>query len=99
MSGYRGEALPGSAVTGFSTWNSKNGWSDTGALPPSTPLDVPPATPLPEKSDSSVIFFERSISGSTSGISTGAVRIWKPLGGGGAATTSGGGGGVSSFGG
>ena len=32
----------------------------------------------------------------TSGISTGAVRTWKPFGGGGAATTSGGGGGGGS---
>src|SRR5690349_19750169 len=40
------------------------------------------------------------MSGMTSGISTGAVRTWKPFGGGGAATTSGGGGGGgSSFGG
>ena len=51
------------------------------------------------KSSSFVTFLERSISGRTSGILMGAVRIWKPLGGGGAATTSGGGGFGSSFGG
>src|SRR6185436_17402665 len=97
MSGYRGEMDPGAGTTGFSTWNSKYGWSlCTTALPPSTPFDVPPATPLPEKSFSSVTFLLRSMSGITSGISTGAVRTWKPFGGGGATTTSGGGGGGGS---
>ena len=64
----------------------------TGAVPPTTPLAIPPATPLPEKSASSVTFLDRSMSGSTSGILTGAVSTWNPFGGGGATTTSFGGG-------
>jgi hypothetical protein len=62
-----------------------------------SPLDVPPATPLPEKSASSMTFLLRSTFGMMSGISTGAVSTWNPLGGGGAATASGGGGGGGSF--
>src|SRR6266487_2141753 len=96
MSGYRGAALPGVGWTCFSTWNSKYVWS---AVPPTTPFEVPPATPLPLKSASSVTFFDRSMSGSTSGILIGAVSTWNPFGGGGAAMTSGGGGGFSSGGG
>src|SRR3954468_10360560 len=96
MSGYRGCGEPGAVVTCFSTWNSKYGWSVfTGAVPPTTPLLVPPATPLPEKSASSVTFLFRSMSGSTSGTLTGAVSTWNPFGGGGAITTSFGGGGTS----
>ncbi len=57
---------------------------------------MPPATPRPEKSASFVSFFERSISGMTSGMLMGAVSTWKPLAIGGGATASGGGGGVSS---
>jgi len=102
MSGYCGFGHE-SLSAGFSTWNSKNGWSLFAgcATPPATPFDVPPAAPFPEKSASSVTFFVRSISGITSGISTGAVSTWNPFGGGGAATTSfgGGGGGGSSLGG
>src|SRR4029079_13309302 len=98
MSGYRGEMDPGAGTTGFSTWNSKYGWSLwTTAFPPSTPFATPPCTPLPEKSASSVTFLLRSTSGMTSGISTGAVRTWNPFGGGGATATSGGGGGGGSF--
>src|SRR5678815_6129602 len=96
MSGYRGEIDPGAGTTGFSTWNSKYGWSLCTTAPPSLPFATPPATPLPEKSASSVTFLLKSISGITSGISTGAVRTWKPFGGGGATTTSGGGGGGGS---
>jgi len=105
MSGYRGAVLPGKGATCFSTWNSKNVWSEfTGAgVPPTTPLAIPPATPFPVKSSSFVTFFERSMSGSTSGILIGAVSTWKPFGGGAFMTTSGGGlgwsfgGGGSSF--
>ena len=88
-------------MAGFSTWNSKYGWSwTTGPFAPSTPFAMPPATPLPEKSFSSVTFLDRSISGMTSGIWMGAVSTWNPFGGGGAtATSGGGGGGGSSFGG
>src|SRR6185503_9915234 len=99
MSGYRRFAVPGTCETCFSTWNSKYVWSDTGPVPPTTPLAIPPATPLPLKSASSVIFLDRSISGSTSGILMGAVSTWNPFGGGGAATISGGGGAFSSGGG
>src|SRR5215212_5753456 len=100
MSGYFGWQPPAGAA-GFSTWNSKYGWSLTigCGTPPSTPLATPPATPLPVKSASSVTFLVRSMSGSTSGISTGAVSTWKPFGGGGATTTSGGGGAFSGSGG
>ena len=45
-----------------------------GTVPPTTPFAMPPATPFPEKSASSVTFADRSMSGSTSGILMGAVR-------------------------
>src|SRR4051812_47693396 len=101
MSGYRGAGLPGNGETCFSTWNSKYVWfSLTGCgVPPTTPLAIPPATPLPVKSSSFVTFFERSISGRTSGILIGAASTWKPFGGGAFTTTSGGGGFGVSFGG
>src|SRR6185369_17050645 len=96
MSGYVRQDGHGIWDTCFSTWNSKYGWSAlTGAVPPTTPFEVPPATPLPEKSASSVTFLLRSMSGSTSGTFTGAASTWNPFGGGGAITTSLGGGGTS----
>src|SRR6266550_2593457 len=48
---------------------------------PYFPLALPPATPLPLKSASSVAFAERSIFGSSTGTFTGASRTLNPFGG------------------
>ena len=94
--GCPGTARPASRPGTRSTSGSRR--SDCG-VPPTTPLAIPPATPLPVKSSSFVTFFERSMSGRTSGILIGAVSTWKPFGGGAFMTTSGGGGFGASFGG
>src|SRR5579864_2561152 len=101
MLGYCGFGLSSLANAGFSTWNSKYVWSGfTGPLPPTTPFDVPPSTPLPEKSASLVTAFDRSTSGILVGMLIGGVSTWKPLGGGGVTVVCGGGGfGGSGFGG
>src|SRR5579883_159417 len=93
MSGYGGLGLLDSGAACFSTWKSKYGWSPTGPVPPAFPLELPPSTPLPVKSASSVTFLVRSTVGMTSGMLTGALSTWKPFGGGGATIWSLGGGG------
>src|SRR6185437_10878217 len=92
MDGYGGAGFPSRASTGFSTWNSKYGWSlFTWPVPPTTPRATPPSTPLPVKSASLVTDLLRSTSGILSGMLTGGTGTWNPLGGGGVTTACGGG--------
>ncbi len=64
---------------------------DTGPVPPTTPVAMPPSTPLPLKSFASNRSF-RSTGGMSFGISVGGITVWKPCGGGLAVTTASGGG-------
>src|SRR5512146_830582 len=92
IEGYGGGGFPSRASTGFSTWNSKYGWSlFTWPVPPTTPRATPPSTPLPLKSASFVTDLLRSTSGILSGMLTGGTGTWNPLGGGGVTTACGGG--------
>src|SRR5712671_3893895 len=94
--GYSG-ASPPIFSTGFSTWNSMYGpcssltpaslpVSPSLPVPPFTPFAEPPATPLPLKSFSLVIAFDRSIEGSLVGTLTTGGRTLNPFGGAGAST-------------
>src|SRR5207244_9323244 len=79
--------------TAFSTWDSVYTWSSTALtpaflpvspslpVPPLTPVEEPPATPLPLKSFSLVSAFDRSIEGSFVGTFTGGAKTLNPFGG------------------
>ena len=68
--------------TGSSSCASRKTSPVTGPVPPTTPVAMPPSTPLPVKSFGSKGFSFRSIGGMSFGMSVGATTVWNPFGGG-----------------
>ncbi len=71
------------AAPGSSSCEVRKTWpSSTGPVPPSMPAEMPPSTPLPEKSFGSKGFALRSTGGMSFGMMSGGTTVWNPFGGG-----------------